>query len=169
MDFRIISIGCLAAHPLWNERGAVRTGHATTTLITSGKRRILVDPGLPPQALSARLSERAGISPQDVTDVFLTSFAPDVRRGLARPRVAHAGGAAVDLGGDPEGSAARHGEARAEEGERTSPNQGQRAGGEGQHSSSVPNRATARQRRDRGPDTPGILPLRPARIGWEIP
>lgn len=82
MDFRIISIGCMAAHPLWNERSAVRTGHATTTLITAGKRKILVDPGLPPQALAARLSERAGISPQDITDVFLTSFAPDVRRGL---------------------------------------------------------------------------------------
>ncbi|HLP86075.1 MAG TPA: MBL fold metallo-hydrolase [Phycisphaerales bacterium] len=82
MDFRIISIGCMAAHPLWNERSAVRTGHATTTLITAGKRKILVDPGLPPQALAARLSERAGISPQDITDVFLTSFSPDVRRGL---------------------------------------------------------------------------------------
>ncbi|MFN5943598.1 MAG: MBL fold metallo-hydrolase [Phycisphaerae bacterium] len=83
MDFRIISIGCMPAHPLWNERSAVRTGHATTTLVTSGKRRILVDPGLPPQVLAARLNERAGISPQDITDVFLTSFAPDVRRGLA--------------------------------------------------------------------------------------
>jgi glyoxylase-like metal-dependent hydrolase (beta-lactamase superfamily II) len=83
MDFRVISIGCMSSHPLWNERGSVRTGHATTTLITSGKRRILIDPGLPAQALAARLNERAGISPQDVTDVFLTSFAPDVRRGLA--------------------------------------------------------------------------------------
>ena len=30
---RIISIGTLAAHPLWEERNDVRTGHATTTLI----------------------------------------------------------------------------------------------------------------------------------------
>ena len=82
MEFRIISIGCLPAHPLWNERSPVRTGHATTTLISAGKRKILVDPGLPPQMLAARLNDRAGISPQDITDVFLTSFAPDVRRGL---------------------------------------------------------------------------------------
>lgn len=82
MDLRVISIGAMAAHPLWNERAPVRTGHATTTLIRSGDAVILVDPGLPAQALVARLAERAGIAPRDVTHVFLTSFRPDVRRAV---------------------------------------------------------------------------------------
>lgn len=82
MDLRIISIGALAAHPLWGERGQARTGHATTTLIRSGDQTILVDPGLPEQALTARLAERANLKPADITHIFLTSFRPDTRRGL---------------------------------------------------------------------------------------
>jgi glyoxylase-like metal-dependent hydrolase (beta-lactamase superfamily II) len=82
MDLRIISIGCLDAHPLWDERAAARTGHATTTLIRLGSMVLLVDPGLPSTILEARLSERANLKPKDVTHVFLTSFRPDVRRGL---------------------------------------------------------------------------------------
>ena len=34
-EYRIISIGTLAANPLWDEKVPVRTGHATTTLIAS--------------------------------------------------------------------------------------------------------------------------------------
>lgn len=79
---RVISIGALSAHPLWGERGNVRTGHSTTTLITMGKNKILVDPGLPPTVLAARLAERANLSPTDITHVFLTSFHPDTRRAL---------------------------------------------------------------------------------------
>lgn len=82
MDLRVISIGALAAHPLRNERGQMRPGHATTTLITSGKRRILVDPGLPEKVLLPRLIERANLKPSDITDVFLTSFNPEARRGI---------------------------------------------------------------------------------------
>ena len=82
VDIRVISIGTLAAHPLWNERGAVRTGHATTTLVRSGGAVILVDPGLPARAIAARLGERSGLVPSDVTHVFLTSFQPDTTRGL---------------------------------------------------------------------------------------
>lgn len=82
MDFRIISIGSLSANPLWNEKQPLRTGHATTTLIRSGKRAILVDPGLPPAVLVHRLSERSGLKPSDITHVFLTSFKPDTTRGL---------------------------------------------------------------------------------------
>ena len=81
-DLRVVSIGALAAHPLWGEREAVRSGHSTTTLIRAGDRTIVVDPGLPDQILAARLAERAGITPGDVTDVFLTCFRPDCRRGL---------------------------------------------------------------------------------------
>jgi glyoxylase-like metal-dependent hydrolase (beta-lactamase superfamily II) len=82
IDLRVISIGTLASHPLWNERAQVRTGHATTTLVRSGDRVLLVDPGLPAQALVARLAERANIAPTQVTDVFLTCFKPDVRRAI---------------------------------------------------------------------------------------
>jgi glyoxylase-like metal-dependent hydrolase (beta-lactamase superfamily II) len=81
-SFRIISIGALDAHPLWGETQPMRTGHATTTLISLGDQHILVNPALPPPALAARLSERAPIDVDDITHVFLTSFAPDHRRAL---------------------------------------------------------------------------------------
>ena len=84
VDVRIISIGTLAANPLWGEKAGstVRTGHATTTLIRSGKRVILVDPGLPDAAVAARLGERANLRPGDITHIFLTSFRPETRRGI---------------------------------------------------------------------------------------
>lgn len=82
MDHRIISLGALSMHPLWGEKSPVRTGHATTTLIRSGDRTILVDPGLPDAAVAARLAERARLTPADVTHVFLTSFQPDTFRGI---------------------------------------------------------------------------------------
>ncbi len=81
-SFRVISIGSLAANPHWGERGAVRPPHATTTLITAGKAKILVDPSLPAQTLVARLVERAGIGPDEITHVFLTCLNPVHRRGL---------------------------------------------------------------------------------------
>lgn len=83
MNVRVISIGSLANHPLWGERTPVRVPHATTTLVQTGDRTILVDPSLPPQVLEARLQERGGIRPDDVTDVFLTSFRPDARRAMS--------------------------------------------------------------------------------------
>jgi glyoxylase-like metal-dependent hydrolase (beta-lactamase superfamily II) len=89
MEFRVISIGSLAAHPLWDERVPVRTGHTTTTLVRApaiGERGrevvLLVDPGLPEPALVARLRERAGLGPESVTHVFLTSFHPEARRAI---------------------------------------------------------------------------------------
>ncbi len=82
MDYRIVSIGTLAAHPLWNERAPVRTGHATTTLISSGEANIIIDPSLPSQVVAARLNEVSRIKPEDITHVFLTSFEPERRRGL---------------------------------------------------------------------------------------
>jgi glyoxylase-like metal-dependent hydrolase (beta-lactamase superfamily II) len=82
MDIRVISIGALGANPLWNEREPKRTGHATTTLIRTGKANILIDPGLPAPALKARLGERVNLEPKDITHVFLTSFAPECRRAI---------------------------------------------------------------------------------------
>lgn len=90
-DVRVISIGALAANPIWQEKSPVRAGHATTVLIRAGMpggrgadavRTIVVDPGLPPEILSARLAERANCRPEDVTHVFLTSFRPELRRGI---------------------------------------------------------------------------------------
>lgn len=81
-EFRVISIGTLAAHPLWDERADARTGHATSTLITSEDVRLLVDPGLPPAAMIARLGERTNVRPDEITHVFLTSFTVDHYRSL---------------------------------------------------------------------------------------
>jgi glyoxylase-like metal-dependent hydrolase (beta-lactamase superfamily II) len=80
--FDIISIGTLSRNRLWGESQAVRTAHATTTLIRSGKRTILIDPGLPAAALQARLYERTGLKPEQVDTVFLTNFRPAHRAGL---------------------------------------------------------------------------------------
>ncbi len=83
VNYRVISIGTLAAHPLWEDQLETRTGHATTTLIQTDDANILVDPSLPPQALLARLDERSNIEPQQITHVFLTSADVLHRRALA--------------------------------------------------------------------------------------
>lgn len=80
--FDIISIGTLARNRLWNENEVVRTAHATTTLIRSQKRQILVDPGLPATVIGARLAERTGLRPEQIDTVFLTSFKPYTVAGL---------------------------------------------------------------------------------------
>jgi len=74
VEYKVISIGTLSKNFYWNEHEAVRTPHATTTLVVSGNKKILVDPALPPQVLNARLYERAGIRNKDITAVFLTTF-----------------------------------------------------------------------------------------------
>jgi glyoxylase-like metal-dependent hydrolase (beta-lactamase superfamily II) len=78
----IISIGTLSRNRLWNESTAVRTPHSTTTLIRTGKRSVLVDPGLPAAALGARLFERTGLLPAKIDIVFLTNFRPAHRAGI---------------------------------------------------------------------------------------
>ncbi len=83
-DYRVISIGTLAAHPLWGEdkRAAVRTGHATTTLVCTDTARVLVDPSLPAPALLARLGERTKVRAAEISHVFLTSADRLHHRGL---------------------------------------------------------------------------------------
>lgn len=81
-EVTVISIGATSYNELWGERQPVRTGHATTTLIRAGEALILVDPGLPPTALAARLHERTGLKPNAISHVFLTCFKIDTRRGL---------------------------------------------------------------------------------------
>src|ERR1019366_2992101 len=53
------------------------------TLIRSGKRTVLIDPGLPAPALAARLFERTGLKPEAIDTVFLTNSRPAHRAGLA--------------------------------------------------------------------------------------
>ena len=80
--YDIISIGTLSRNRLWNETQAVRTPHATTTLIRTKSRHILVDPGLPTPAVAAHLFERTGLRPEQIDTVFLTNFRPAHRAGL---------------------------------------------------------------------------------------
>ncbi len=113
LDFRIVSIGTLAAHPLWNETIETRTGHATTTLISTDSAHILVDPSLPPAALLARLGERAPVRPEEITDIFLTSAVRDHRRGLPLFKDARWLAAQPELESARADLTARHDEARA--------------------------------------------------------
>ncbi len=83
MEIIVVSIGTLSQNPFWQETHAVRTPHATTTLVRDNERVILVDPSLPAQALEARITERAGINAAAVTDIFLTNWRPAHRRALA--------------------------------------------------------------------------------------
>lgn len=85
LEYRVISIGTLGAHPLWGEdsRIEVRTGHATTTLVSADSARILIDPSLPPAAMLARLGERSPVRANEITHVFLTSADPLHHRALA--------------------------------------------------------------------------------------
>ena len=82
VEYCIISIGALSHNRLWGETRAVRTAHATTTLVSDAKRLILVDPSLPESALAARFNERTGKTLADVTDVFCTTLRSVHRRGI---------------------------------------------------------------------------------------
>jgi glyoxylase-like metal-dependent hydrolase (beta-lactamase superfamily II) len=83
VEYSVISIGALSHNRLWSETAPLRTAHATTTLVTDGERRILVDPALPGAILGARFNERTGLQLAAVTDVFCTTLRPDHRRALS--------------------------------------------------------------------------------------
>ncbi len=83
LQFRVISIGTLGAHPLWGEKVPAREGHSTTTLVESGSRKIIIDPSLPPQILLPRMQSRTNVRPDEITDVFLTSKSPGLFRGIS--------------------------------------------------------------------------------------
>lgn len=84
IEYSVISIGTLSRNRLWDESAAVRTAHATTTLVTDGDndKKILVDPSLPGEILEARFNERTGGTLADITDVFCTTLRPVHRRAL---------------------------------------------------------------------------------------
>ncbi len=90
VEFCIINIGTLSHNLLWQESAAVRTQHATTTLVIDGDRLILVDPSLPGNILAAKFFERTGKALESVTDVFCTTLRPDFRRGLSAELLGHA-------------------------------------------------------------------------------
>jgi glyoxylase-like metal-dependent hydrolase (beta-lactamase superfamily II) len=77
----VISIGTLSRNLIWKETEAVRTPHATCTLIRTDSRNIIVDPGLPAQIIAARLYERTGLRPNQIDTVFATSARPAHRVG----------------------------------------------------------------------------------------
>jgi glyoxylase-like metal-dependent hydrolase (beta-lactamase superfamily II) len=79
----VISIGALSRNLLWKETEPVRTPHSTCALVRTDKRNILIDPGLPPQVIAARLFERTGLKPDQIDAVFLTNVRPAHRAGLA--------------------------------------------------------------------------------------
>lgn len=84
MNYRVISIGALSQNELWPpEAEQPGAAHATTVLVQSEGKNILVDPGLPARVVSARLAERSGLRPSDIDIVFLTNFRPAHRRGLS--------------------------------------------------------------------------------------
>ncbi|HSW45897.1 MAG TPA: MBL fold metallo-hydrolase [Phycisphaerae bacterium] len=82
VSYCVVSIGTLSRNRLWGEQEPRRVPHATTTLIRSGSTVILVDPSLPGEVLKHRLDERAGLRPEQIDVVFLTTFRPVHRRGL---------------------------------------------------------------------------------------
>ena len=82
IEYSVISIGTLSRNRLWDESAAVRTPHATTTLVTDGDKKLLVDPSLPGNILEARFNERTGGALADITDIFCTTLRPIHRRGL---------------------------------------------------------------------------------------
>jgi len=89
VDYCVVSIGTLSHNRLWGETAAVRTAHATTTLVRDKHKTILVDPSLPAPALAARLGERTGLDLSAVTDVFCTTLRPVHRRSIeALPKAA---------------------------------------------------------------------------------
>jgi glyoxylase-like metal-dependent hydrolase (beta-lactamase superfamily II) len=79
----IVSIGAQARNAFWGEQAAVRAEHATTAVIRDGNTTILVDPALPAELLAYRLDERTGLKPAQIDIVFLTTFRPVHRLGLA--------------------------------------------------------------------------------------
>lgn len=83
VSYSVVSIGALSRNRLWGEQEPKRMPHATTTLIRSGTTTILVDPSLPAEVLAHRLDERTGLRPEEIEVVFLTTFRPVHRRGLA--------------------------------------------------------------------------------------
>ncbi|MDG2093887.1 MAG: MBL fold metallo-hydrolase [Phycisphaerales bacterium] len=81
-EYRVVSLGTLSTHPLWEVDTPARTPHATTSLVMTDDACVLINPSLPQQMLDARLMERTPHNCRDITHVFMTSLDVDHRRGL---------------------------------------------------------------------------------------
>ena len=81
----VLTIGHLSRNRYWGEADdrAYREPLCTSTLIRTGERTVVVDPGLPSEEMGRILDRRAGIAPASVDIVFLTHFHGDHRVGLA--------------------------------------------------------------------------------------
>ncbi len=79
----VILIGQLGQNSAWSEKNAVRPPVATTSLIRGEQSTILVDPTLDGEPMARCLFDRTGLRPDQIDAVFLTSFHPTHRRGLA--------------------------------------------------------------------------------------
>ncbi len=73
--WRIITLGYLYNHNVWDYDPPGKRHACTTTFIESGNRRILVDPGNhSPFSLEEALVCRTSLKPEDIDTVFLTHF-----------------------------------------------------------------------------------------------
>jgi len=72
----VLAIGTLSRNRFWNEQQDVREEVSTCVLVRGGDTCLVVDPGWPEQVLRAVLFYRAGLEPEDITDVFLTHLDP---------------------------------------------------------------------------------------------
>jgi len=82
--WRIIQIGSLSKNSYWDEESDRREQVCTSTLIESGNRRILVDPGLESQEqYQSLLDQRTGYRPEEIDTVFLTHFHRNHWRSLS--------------------------------------------------------------------------------------
>ena len=85
IHWSVLTIGHLSRNRFWGEDDATarRSPLCTSVLLRCApEETILVDPPLPPDEMAGLLDRRAGITPADVTRIFLTHFHGDHRIGL---------------------------------------------------------------------------------------
>src|SRR5690606_22098255 len=82
IEWTLVSVGHLSLNRYWGDTERRRSTLCTSTLITRGEERLLVDPSVPPEEAPRQLDEAAGLRPDSVTAVFLTHFHADHRFGL---------------------------------------------------------------------------------------
>ena len=87
ISYTQLNIGCLSRNKFWGEPvdRAHRTAVCTSTLIELADGAfLLVDPGLPFDAMKEALYNRRGITPERIAAIFLTHFHGDHFVDLAR-------------------------------------------------------------------------------------
>src|SRR5690349_14265358 len=84
IDWRVLTLGHLSRNRFWGEDDATarRAPLCTSALVRAGDARVVVDPPLPAEEIPGLLDRRAGLTPHDVTHVYLTHFHGDHRVGV---------------------------------------------------------------------------------------